>query len=104
MARITHPHPTPGAITDRVGEVVFIDGVADVDLAGKPRLEKFYRDRGYGITASNGPSKADLQATATELGIAWKPSATKATLEAAIAEHATDSAIDGGPVTDTPEE
>lgn len=49
MARITHPSPTPGRTRPGVAGVVFQDGVAEVDLTGKPILHDFYNRHGYGI-------------------------------------------------------
>lgn len=55
MARIHHPNPTLGTTLPQVGGVVFRDGVADVDLTGKPNLQSFYEQHGYEIEPDTVP-------------------------------------------------
>ncbi len=49
MARITHPRPQLGRSRPGVAGVVFVDGVAEVDLSDKPVLHEFYLRQGYGV-------------------------------------------------------
>ena len=49
MSRIIHPTRHVGTFTDRLGDVVFHDGVADVDLSDKPNLRDAYRLHGYKV-------------------------------------------------------
>ena len=49
MARIIHPTRHVGTFTDRLGDVVFHDGVADVDLSDKPNLSAAFIQHGYEI-------------------------------------------------------
>ncbi|WP_440708819.1 hypothetical protein [Herbiconiux sp. YIM B11900] len=52
MARITHPNPQPGKTRPQVGGVVFVDGVAEVNLHGKPVLRDYYEKHEFGIEES----------------------------------------------------
>jgi hypothetical protein len=49
MARVQHPQPQVGIITDRLGDIEFTDGVAEVDLTDKPNLREAYLQHGYVI-------------------------------------------------------
>ena len=49
MSRIIHPTRHVGTFTDRLGDVVFHDGVADVDLSDKPNLSAAFIQHGYEI-------------------------------------------------------
>lgn len=102
MARITHHTPTEGVIRAHF-DVTFVDGVADVDLADKPNLEKYYRDHGYTIE-DGGQSKGDLQKIADGLGIEYTQRTTRAELADLIADRAVPEDRDnGGPAVITPE-
>jgi hypothetical protein len=94
MTRITHPIHREGVVKSHFG-VVFTDGVADVDLTGRPNQEAFYRNRGYGIEDAKAPLKADLLDQARALGIDAKDKWTVDQINAAIADHATPT-IPGG--------
>lgn len=50
MARVQHPQPQVGIVTDRLGGIEFTDGVAEVDLSDKPNLRAAYLQHGYSIT------------------------------------------------------
>ena len=103
MAHIIHPTLTEGVIKSHFG-VVFTDGVADVDLDGRPNLERFYRTHGYTIEESGGQSKTDLQAIARDLDIPHTQRTTRAELASLIADKAVIADPNtGGPAVDTPE-
>ena len=102
MARITHPVLMAGTVKSHFG-VIFTDGVADVELT--PFMRRWYENRGYGVDESQpAPSKTNLQAQATELGIDWKAAWTKADLAEAIADAAAESdPATGGPAVEVTE-
>ncbi|WP_105033498.1 hypothetical protein [Cryobacterium aureum] len=66
MSRIKHPNPRPGTFTDRLGDVVFHDGYAEVDLTHDENLADAYRMHGYEIEESV-ELAADLDGTGRNL-------------------------------------
>ena len=55
MARIKHPQPQLGRITDRIGGIEFVDGFAAVDLSDKPNLAAAYEMHGYTVVNEGTP-------------------------------------------------
>ncbi|ANP74534.1 hypothetical protein [Cryobacterium arcticum] len=49
MARVLHPQPQVGIVTDRLGGIEFTDGVAEVDLSDKPILSAALVQHGYTV-------------------------------------------------------
>lgn len=108
MARIKHPHPQLGRITDRIGSIEFIDGYANVDLSDKPNLAAAYAMHGYevepevaetaaisdaAVGAHDGDESLDsltvpeLKALADDAGITTKAKWSKADYVEVLSRH-----------------
>jgi hypothetical protein len=62
VARIIHPRPQAGRVTDRIGGVEFVDGFAEVDLSDKPHLRDSFVQHGYGIEETPKPKRSRKKA------------------------------------------
>ncbi|WP_120338126.1 hypothetical protein [Cryobacterium soli] len=95
MARVQHPQPQVGIVTDRLGGIEFTDGVAEVDLTDKPNLREAYAQHGY--TVEDGTPFFDLtvpqlRELAKNEDIALPKNATKAEIVRAFLDASIDEA------------
>lgn len=87
MARITHPRPRPGRVTD-LG-IEFVDGIADVDLTDRDVLRQALTQHRYGIDEVpelEEHTVPELKKLAAEKGVDLPAKAKKADIVDAIAD------------------